>query len=164
MQRIAVFLDRDGVLNKKPAQHDYVKSFEEFEWNKNAKQLVREICKRGYLAIVVSNQRGISRGMMSREFVDTLHTKINDDLKIEGSHITSFYICEHDYAANCVCRKPNPGLFHRALRDFDIDITQSYMIGDSATDIEAAQKAGCKKAIFIKSDTIDLDYLLQELV
>ncbi len=159
----AVFLDRDGVLNKKPAEHDYVKKISEFKWNINAKKLVKKINSAGYVVVVISNQAGIAKGKMSKEFVKRLHTKINRDLDRIGTSIRSFYFCAHHKDEKCICRKPEPGLFHLAVEELNIDIKASYMIGDSKTDIEAAMRAGCKNAILIESNVIDLDYILKSI-
>jgi len=159
----AVFLDRDGVLNKKSPPHDYVKSFEEFIWNNGAKDLVREIKKWGFLVIVVSNQQGIALGKMTKKFVDDLHQQINFDLKKDNTAIDAFYYCPHRKEEGCDCRKPKPGLFFQAADDLGIDLRKSFMVGDSESDREAAVAAGCKKTIIIESDDIDVKYIMNEI-
>ncbi|MES2437243.1 MAG: HAD-IIIA family hydrolase [Patescibacteria group bacterium] len=160
----AVFLDRDGVLNKKPAVYDYVKSFEEFEWNPGAKELVKQIKELGFLAVVISNQQGVGRGKMSAQFVNELHQKMQQDLVEYGTSIDGFYFCGHLRSDGCTCRKPQPGMLFRAAEQHGINLEKSFMIGDTITDMEAARKAGCTE-IFIESDTInnELEKILEIL-
>jgi D-glycero-D-manno-heptose 1,7-bisphosphate phosphatase len=157
----AVFLDRDGVLNKSAPPHDYVKTLAEFSWNKHAIELVKEIKKRELLAIVVSNQRGISRGMMSMKFVENLHAFMNDDLKQQGTIIDAFYVCPH--GDGCECRKPKPGMLLSAAKQFDVNLSESILIGDSETDKQAADAAGCRASILIESDSVDVGYIMSEI-
>ena len=152
----AIFLDRDGVLNKLSAPHDYVKTFDEFIWNPYAQELIKEINSLGFLAIVISNQQGIGKGVMSAEFVAQLHKKMNEDLQKTEAHIDAFYICPHLISDVCDCRKPKPTLFFTAAKDFDISLADSFFIGDSETDAEAAATAGCTM-IMIESDKISLE-------
>lgn len=160
----AVFFDRDGVLNHKPDPHDYVKSMEEFEWNNGAIDLICEVKQKGFIVIVVSNQRGVALGKYSKDFVETLHKKMSQDVLDQGATIDSFYVCYHDFEHNCLCRKPKPGLLIQAQKDFNIDFSRSYLIGDSESDIIAANEAGCKLGILIDSDVIDIDTICEQIV
>lgn len=160
----AVFFDRDGVLNRKPNQNDYVKNMEEFEWNNDAIDLICKVKQKGFIVIVVSNQRGVALGKYSKDFVETLHKKMNQDVLNRGEIIDAFYVCYHDIEHNCLCRKPEPGLLIQAQKDFCIDFSMSYLIGDSESDIIAANKVGCKLGILIESDVIDLDTICQQIV
>jgi D-glycero-D-manno-heptose 1,7-bisphosphate phosphatase len=157
----AVFLDRDGVLNKKAPPHDYIKSFSEFEWNAGAIELIQKIRERNLLPVVISNQRGIARGMMTLEFVEALHARMNQELNQYMTSIEAFYVCPH--MEGCECRKPKPGLFFRAAEDLNIDLSQSIMIGDSVSDEEAAKNAGCKGVILISSDIVDTGYIMSRI-
>ena len=130
----AVFLDRDGVINRQPPDHQYVKSAEEFAILPESLAAISFIRTRGYLVIVITNQRGIARGLMTRESVEQIHKKLEN--------IDAFYICPHNYEEKCACRKPQPGLIKDAVIDFDIDLKESFMIGDSEIDYQAALNAG----------------------
>jgi D-glycero-D-manno-heptose 1,7-bisphosphate phosphatase len=163
MGKIAVFLDRDGVLNKKPAIHDYVKNFNEFHWNDGARSLIQKIKEKGYLTVVVSNQQGITLGKMTDTFVKNLHKKMNEDLKTHNTNIDAFYVCPHSEGDNCECRKPKPGLFLLASKELSIDLNSSFMIGDRDSDREAAKRAGCMKTIMISSDIVNLPYIMSEI-
>ena len=163
MGRRAIFLDRDGVLNRKPSQHDYVKDFSEFYWNPRAKELVKSLKEENLLVVVITNQRGIALGKMSQEFVEKLHIKMNNDLAQVGASIDAFYVCPHGKENQCECRKPKPGMFLKAAEELGIDLSQSFMIGDRESDKLAATAAGCMQALVIPTDHLDVEYILNEL-
>lgn len=140
----AIFLDRDGVINKKPKEHDYVKKWEEFELLPGVDKAITLIKQSGYLAVVVTNQRGVARKMMTHEDVQEIHVKLNEKV---GNQIDAFYCCFHDEHEECECRKPKPGLLHKAAAELKIDIKRSWMIGDSVTDIECGFTAGTKVSL-----------------
>lgn len=158
----AVFLDRDGVINKKPAEHDYVKNMDEFFWNEETKRLIKKCKEFGYLVVVITNQQGVALGKMSADFIEALHTKIALDMRDMGTSIDAVYWCPHHRDAGCGCRKPRPGLLFRASRDLGINLSKSIMIGDSDSDIEAAERAGCR-GILVPSDQIDCDFLIHTI-
>jgi D-glycero-D-manno-heptose 1,7-bisphosphate phosphatase len=137
----AIFLDRDGVINKKPKEHDYVKRWEEMKILPGAKKALTLIKQSGYLAVVITNQRGVARKMMTHEDLRDMHMKLNEKMK---GQIDAFYYCHHEVFENCECRKPKPGLLHKAAAELDIDLEQSWMIGDSESDIECGFAAGTK--------------------
>jgi D-glycero-D-manno-heptose 1,7-bisphosphate phosphatase len=141
MKKKAIFLDRDGVLNKKPPEHDYIKKWKEMEILPGAKKALTLIKQSGYLAVVVTNQRGVARKVMTHKDVRNLHLKLNKEL---DNQIDAFYYCAHETTENCECRKPKPGLLHRAAGDLEIDLEQSWMIGDQTADIECGLMAGTK--------------------
>lgn len=147
----AIFLDRDGVINKKPPEHDYVKKWDEFVWLPDSKKAIKLMNEKGWLVIIISNQRGIARGLMTEHDVKDINKHMQKDLLRIGAKIDRFYWCGHDYSDNCDCRKPKPGLIIRAARDFDIDLESSWMIGDGDDDIQAGKAAGCK-TLKIKTD------------
>jgi D-glycero-D-manno-heptose 1,7-bisphosphate phosphatase len=137
-----VFLDRDGVLNKKMPEGRYVTSWEEFELLPGVAQAIRDLNRAGIRVIVVSNQRGIALGYMSEAGVEGIHTRFQEFLKTSGAHVDAFYFCPHDKGA-CECRKPKPGLFQQAMKDFpEITPDSSVVIGDSLSDIEAGRNLG----------------------
>ncbi|MBI2596225.1 HAD family hydrolase [Candidatus Daviesbacteria bacterium] len=147
VEKKALFLDRDGVINKKPPEHDYVKSWDEFELLPDVISAVLLARDKGYFVIVISNQRGISRKLMRTEVVDGIHKNLNEILKRNGTYIDAFYLCPHDIPDNCECRKPKPGLIMKAALDFDIDLGKSFYIGDSQTDYQAGVAAGVRTAL-----------------
>lgn len=160
--RRAVFFDRDGVLNKKPLEHDYVKSHEEFFWNKGAMELVKKINDLGFLAVVISNQRGIARGMVTAAFVEDLHLRMNAELAEVDARIDAFYYCPHGNDDKCACRKPLHGLFLKAAEEWGIDLENSFAVGDSDVDDEAAVRAACVP-IRIPVDVLSVDGIVTVL-
>ena len=137
----AVFMDRDGVLTVEKKRITLPGDIELYENAANAVTRLHEI---GYIVIVVSNQSGIARGLYSEEDVNSLHMKIK-----EMTGVDEIYYCPHHpdgiidkYAVDCDCRKPGLGMFHSALKNFQIDIGRSYMVGDRSADIEFGKKAG----------------------
>ncbi|MFH1096316.1 MAG: D-glycero-beta-D-manno-heptose 1,7-bisphosphate 7-phosphatase [Candidatus Desantisbacteria bacterium] len=148
-----VFLDRDGVINKK-LEGDYVKSYTEFEFLPGVIDAIRKIKQKDMLVIIITNQSGIGRGIMSEDELAMVHEQMLADLKKEGVTIDAIYYCPHSPDNGCNCRKPKDGLFKQALMDFDIDIENSWMIGDELKDIEAGGKAGCKTYLLAKGELL----------
>ena len=137
-----VFLDRDGVLNKKMPEGRYVTSWEEFEPLPGVAQAIGDLNRAGIRVIVVSNQRGIALGYMTDASVNGIHARFQEFLKASGAYVDAFYFCPHDKGA-CECRKPKPGLFLQAMKDFpEITPGSSVVIGDSLSDIEAGGNLG----------------------
>lgn len=156
----AIFLDRDGTINK---ANGFITKPEQFELIPGAAEAIKRINKSGYLAIVVTNQPVIARGDCTFEELEEIHKKMETELGKEGAFIDALYFCPHhtdkgfegeriEYKLNCECRKPNPGLILQAARDFNIDLSQSYMIGDGKNDILAGQNAGCNESFLITED------------
>jgi histidinol-phosphate phosphatase family protein len=148
-----IFLDRDGVINKKAfgneRESDYIKSWREFEFLPGAKDALALLTGAGYKIFIVSNQRGIARGMMTAADLKDLHYRMEGELNRHGAWLAGSYYCPHDYADNCFCRKPRPGLLYRAAREHYLDLTKAIVVGDGKNDVEAGQAAGCK-TILIK--------------
>jgi histidinol-phosphate phosphatase family protein len=139
----AIILDRDGVLNKKPPKAQYVRSWSEFEWLPGAKQALRVLNERGYRVIVVSNQAGIGRGMMTAQDLEQIHDRMKREAADAGGDIAAIYHCPHDWNDGCECRKPSPGMLFQAQRDFHLDLTRTPFFGDDERDGQAADRAGC---------------------
>lgn len=157
----AIFLDRDGTINKYVG---FLRNIDDFELIDGVSEAIRQINQSGYLAIVVTNQPVIARGEVSWEELHEIHKKMETLLGKDGAYIDGLYICPHhpdkgfegerpEYKIDCECRKPKPGLLLQAAKDFNIDLSQSYMIGDSGRDVEAGLSAGCKESILIKANT-----------
>lgn len=149
-KRKAVFLDRDGVINKKAPEGDYIKSWNEFVFLPGAIEAIKKLNEKGFLVIIVSNQRGIAKGLLTEDDLNDIHTKMQEELEKAGAKIDGIYYCPHDIKDHCNCRKPNPGLLIKAAKEWNIDINQSWMIGDQPSDIEAGKRAGCR-TILIKN-------------
>ena len=145
----AIFLDRDGVLNKK--REDYVKSIKELEIFPNIAEEISKLKMKGFLIIVITNQSVINRQIITIKELEEIHLTIQKFLKKSKTCIDKFYFCPHRPDENCECRKPNPGLIKQAINEFSIDASKSWMIGDSITDIQAGEKAGCE-TIFLKQN------------
>jgi D,D-heptose 1,7-bisphosphate phosphatase len=154
----AIFLDRDGTINKYVG---FLTSHEQFELIPGITDIIRLINKSGYLAIVVTNQPIIARGECTWDELQKIHEKMGTELGKQGAFLDAIYICPHhpdkgfegeriEYKVNCSCRKPNAGLLFQAARDFNIDLSESYMIGDSDRDIQAGNNAGCKQSIKVE--------------
>lgn len=150
----AVFLDRDGVINKKAPEGDYIKSWDEFKFLSDVDVAIRRLNEKGFLVVVVSNQRGIARGVMTEDDLKEIHTRMKYELCKGGTIIDAIYYCPHDVDAHCGCRKPNPGLLFRAAKEHDIDLERSWMIGDSKSDIEAGKRARCKAILLANPDPV----------
>jgi D-glycero-D-manno-heptose 1,7-bisphosphate phosphatase len=141
--RRLILLDRDGVLNRRAAPHDYVRSEEDFAWLPGALQAGRMLSTLGHPLVVISNQRGIARGLFTHDDLMAIEARMRRDAAAAGWSFAAFYYCPHDVADRCDCRKPAPGLLVRAARDLDADLTRSVLIGDSESDIEAGTSVGC---------------------
>jgi histidinol-phosphate phosphatase family protein len=142
-----IFLDRDGVINKCAKEHEYITQWENFEFLENVLKAIKLLNDAKYKIVVISNQRGIARGIMTRNEVDELHKRVNEYLNSKDINIDLFLYCPHEIG-ECNCRKPEIGLFLAAERLFDVDKSHSYMIGDSESDIAAGHNFGVK-TIFI---------------
>lgn len=149
--RQAIFFDRDGVLNEEVG---YLWEVERFKWIDGAREAVKLCNERGLLAVVVTNQSGIARGLYTTREVDALHAFMQRELSKIGVHIDAFYYCPHhpegvveEFSIVCDCRKPKPGMILRACAELDINPAQSILFGDSKRDIEAAAAAGLHDGI-----------------
>ncbi|MFY9746773.1 MAG: HAD family hydrolase [Acidobacteriaceae bacterium] len=146
-----VFLDRDGVINRKPPEGAYISTWSDFHFLPGAESALATLHRSGRRVIVVSNQRGIALGYYTAADVHALHDRLQEHIGTHGAKIDAFYYCPHD-KEQCDCRKPGPGLFLQAFRDFkEASPASSVMIGDSLSDIEAATRLGIH-SIFIQGD------------
>lgn len=151
----AVFLDRDGTINKYVG---FLRNIDEFELIDGVADAIKKINDSGYLTIVVTNQPVIARGEVSFEGLEEIHNKMETLLGKEGAYLDAIYFCPHhphkgyegerpELKVDCDCRKPKPGMLLNAARDFNIDMSQSWMIGDGENDVKAGQNAGCRTAL-----------------
>ena len=148
----AIFLDRDGVINQE--RKDYVKKLDEFRILDKTSDAINIIKNRGFLVIIITNQSAISRKLLSVETLNKIHEKLQSYLEKYGTSFDGVYFCPHIPSENCECRKPKPGLIVQAVTDFQIDLSQSYMIGNSETDVQAATNAGCKGILLKENQTL----------
>lgn len=140
--RAAIFLDRDGVINEKAPDGQYITRPEQVNMLPGAAEAIARLNAAGYLVIVVTNQRGIGKGLMSEADFWLVMAYIKEQLSLANAHLDAVYFCP-DVEDNSPCRKPNTGMIEDALRDFpDIVLDQSWMVGDSLSDQECAAKAG----------------------
>ena len=151
----AVFLDRDGTINKYVG---FLRSIDDFELIDGVAEAIKEINASGYLAIVVTNQPVIARGEVSFGELEEIHNKMETLLGREGAYVDAIYYCPHhphkgytgerpELKIDCECRKPKPGMLLKAAKDFNIDLSQSWMVGDGENDIKAGMNAGCQTAL-----------------
>lgn len=146
-----VFLDRDGVINRKPPEGEYISSWSDFHPLPGVEEAIAALNRAGIRVIVISNQRGIALGRTAQSEVDTIHARLQQHLAAAHARVDAFYYCPHD-KDECDCRKPKTGLFEQAFRDFpDADPSASLVIGDSLSDLEAARALGIP-AILIEGD------------
>ena len=150
----AIFLDRDGVINK---DKGYVYKIKEFEFEKNSLQGLKSINYAEYLVFIICNQAGIAKAYYSEKDFKKLDRWLNKFLNKKGIKITKTYYCPHfpeanvaQYIKKCNCRKPKIGLLLRAQKEFNINLKESYLIGDKTSDILAGKRAGCK-TILVKT-------------
>lgn len=155
----AVFLDRDGTIN---IDKGYVYKIEDFEFIKGAPEAIKRLNDFGYRVIVVTNQSGVARGFYSENDVITLHQYVNSILKEYDAHIDGFYYCPHHakygfgkYKINCDCRKPKPGLIEKAILDFSIDASKSWMIGDNLNDVAAGKAANIRSLLIGDNENVE---------
>ena len=143
-----VFLDRDGVLNEKMPEGQYVTQWAKFRLLPGVIDAIGRLNRAGMRVIVVSNQRGVAMGLYTSADVDAIHAALRNLLSDEGPSVDGFYFCPHD-KGECNCRKPLPGLFQEAVSEFpDIEAAGSVMIGDCLSDVEFARALGMR-CIFI---------------
>jgi D-glycero-D-manno-heptose 1,7-bisphosphate phosphatase len=140
--RRAIFLDRDGVINVN--RPDHVKSWDEFVFLPNALTALQKLAASDFRVIVMTNQAAIARGLVAEETVREIHAHMIAAVERAGGRIDAVYYCPHHPDDKCGCRKPQPGLFVQAARDFEIDLRRSFVIGDAFSDIAAALAIGAQ--------------------
>lgn len=159
----AIFLDRDGVINStiiKKGKPFSPRRLEDFELVDGIKDILERFRVRGLLNIIVTNQPDIARGLMKKEELQKMHSLIRENLPVDD-----IFICPHDDADNCNCRKPKAGMFFEAAKKWNIDLNESFIIGDSWKDIEAGRNAGCTTVLIDSpyNKQIDSDIRTNEL-
>ncbi len=156
----AIFLDRDGTINKYVG---FLRNIDDFELIDGVAQAIKKINASGYLAIVVTNQPVIARGEVTVPQLQEIHNKMETLLGLEGAYLDAIYYCPHhphkgyegeipELKIDCDCRKPKPGMLLKAAEDFNIDLGQSYMVGDGENDVKAGIAAGCKSILINEAE------------
>jgi D-glycero-D-manno-heptose 1,7-bisphosphate phosphatase len=148
----AAFLDRDGLINRKPPEGEYVTCWEEMQLLPGVSHAIGLLNRAGFRVIVVTNQRCVAKGLVSTAVLEAMHQRMCEELAEKGAHIEEIYYCPHEFNPACSCRKPAPGMLLSAARKYDIDLATSWMIGDSGIDVEAGRNAGCKTARLLTHD------------
>ncbi len=167
----AIFLDRDGTINKYVG---FLRNIDDFELLSGVAEAVRKINESGYLAIVVTNQPVIARGEVTEAHLQEIHNKMETLLGMEGAYLDAIYYCPHhphkgyegeipELKIECDCRKPKPGMLLEAAKDYNIDLERSWIIGDGENDIKAGNAVGCKTAL-IGTEDFGQDVLASSLV
>ena len=143
MKRNCVFLDRDGVVNLKPPPSHYVRTWDEFRFQPGIIDWIRIFNMLDFLVIVVTNQRGVARGLIQPEDLAEIHSHMVAQIAADGGRVDDVFCCPHEEGA-CTCRKPRPGLVLMARARWNIDLAGSLLIGDSDTDCQLAVACGLK--------------------
>lgn len=149
----AVFIDRDGTISEEVGYINHPSRFRVFPYSAEAIKLLNDA---GWLAVVVTNQAGVARGYFTEEMIHAVHNQLEVDLKDGGARLDAIYYCAHHpsvgdkpYRFDCACRKPKPGLILLAAAELDVDLDESWMVGDRYSDIELARNAGVNSAFVL---------------
>jgi D-glycero-D-manno-heptose 1,7-bisphosphate phosphatase len=142
----AVFIDRDGVINQKPREGEYITSWDDFHILPGVAGAIALLKKAGYAVIIVTNQRSVAKGLIAIAELEEIHARMRESLALSGATLDGIYYCPHDYESQCKCRKPAPGMLLVAAHALGLDLGSSWMVGDSDIDIQAGKNAGCKTA------------------
>ncbi|AYD41396.1 D-glycero-beta-D-manno-heptose 1,7-bisphosphate 7-phosphatase [Clostridium fermenticellae] len=147
----AVFLDRDGTIN---VEKNYLYKIKDFEFINGAPEAIKILNDNKYKVIVITNQAGVARGYYTENDIKILHSYIQSQLRKYNAHIDAFYYCPHhptagigEYRIDCECRKPKNGLFKKAIKDFNIDVHESFALGDKVSDLKPALELGIKSIL-----------------
>lgn len=149
--RRAVFLDRDGVINRDSP--DFIKTPEEMILFPGAPQAIARLDAAGFAVMVVSNQSGLARGLITPESLEAMHRKLHRAVEEAGGRLTGIYFCPHLPDAGCACRKPKTGMLEQAAREHGIALSESYMAGDKPDDIACGRAAGCRTILILSGQT-----------
>jgi len=156
VKRRCVFLDRDGVINVKPADGEYIRSWEEFKFIPEVVDWIRLFNVLGFMVIVVTNQRGVGRALIQPEVLHEIHSKMVAELARAGARVDDVLFCPHE-EDTCDCRKPKPGLIVQAQKKWDIDTEGSVLIGDSERDRLLADRCGMRFILVRNGRIISVD-------
>ncbi len=168
MRNIAVFMDRDGTIDEEVG---YITHPDQLRLLPRVASAIRRINQSQLLSVVITNQAGVAKGYLSLETLFEIHERLKKLLRDEGAYLNGIYYCPHhpDFGGRCNCRKPETGMFTQASQDLSIDLSQSFMVGDKLSDIEAANKVGAKGILVLTGfgraavENGEPPYILQDL-
>lgn len=158
-----IFLDRDGVINKKAPKAEYVKSWDEFEFIPGSIEAMNLLSQQGYKIFIITNQAGIARGAMTESDLKKIHENLERELEKHGVKIEGVYYCPHGWNDECECRKPKPGMLFQAAREHDLDLSKSTFVGDDERDLQTGDAAGCR-TILVDSEASLLKVVKEEII
>jgi D-glycero-D-manno-heptose 1,7-bisphosphate phosphatase len=144
----AAFLDRDGTIN---VDMGYLNDVKKLRLYSNSAKAIKLLIKKGFKIIVVTNQSGIGRGLVRKSELRNINRRLKEMLAKKGVKIDAFYICIHHPDENCKCRKPKTRLLKKAAKDFGLDLSRCYVVGDKLSDVELGRNAGLKEAILLRT-------------
>jgi histidinol-phosphate phosphatase family protein len=147
-----ILIDRDGVINKKAPKGEYIRTWEEFEWIEDTVQAMKKLAQQGHSFIVITNQAGIARNMVSEKELTRMHQLMISELKVKGIKILDIYVCPHHWDDDCECRKPKAGLFYRIAKEYFLRMDKTLYIGDDVRDCEAAYNAECGSVLIVSDN------------
>jgi len=152
--RKAVFLDRDGIINRKAPEGQYITQWEDFEFLPRVAEGIQLLNRASYYVFVASNQRCVAKGLITSRQLEAMHFRMIDQLAAAHARIDAVYYCPHDNDPPCACRKPAPGMLLQAAHDHSLDLEASWMVGDSDLDIKAGKAAGCRTVRILLPETV----------
>ncbi len=160
---VGVFLDRDGTIN---VDKEYVHKIEDLEFIPGVLEALTKLAKTDYKIIIITSQSGIGRGFYTQRDYEIFTKHMLEEIEKHGGRIDRIYYCPHHPDAGCDCRKPKPKLILDGAKDFDIDLSKSYMIGDKKADVDMGRNAGCKTISVMtgKGEKSEADYAAKNLV
>lgn len=157
----AVFLDRDGVINRKAPDGEYITSWSEFEFLPGALEGLRDLTRFDGRIVVVTNQRGVALGRMSEQDLMDIHRRMAEAVAEAGGRLDAVYYCPHD--GGCGCRKPDVGMFQQAADELGLTLGQSTMVGDSCSDMLAAERVGARCIFIGPRNAVPADHVAADL-
>ncbi len=145
----AVFLDRDGVINRNPGDKQYVTSWKKFTFLPGAKRAIAEFHRHNYKVFIVSNQAGVGKGIFTKKSLELISANMLGAIRKAGGDIEGIHYCIHRPKQGCGCRKPKAAIFKRVARSYRINLKRTFFIGDTIRDIQAAENAGCRSILVL---------------
>src|SRR5258705_377491 len=145
--RPTIFLDRDGVIIEN--REAYVRTWQDVEFIPGALAALAQAALSDYAIVLVTNQAGIGKGLIPAEVAESINQRIRAEIERAGGRLDGIYVCPHLVADDCACRKPRPGMLLQAARELDLDLSQSWMVGDALTDMQAGAAAGVRTLLVL---------------
>lgn len=156
-----IILDRDGVINFESLQ--YIKSPDEWLPIPGSLEAIAQLNRLGYRVLIATNQSGVARGFYDIDMLDRIHEKLMRELAAVGGYVEEIFFCPHHPDEGCACRKPKPGLIEKIAKKYPIKLEETYFIGDSLVDVQAARAAGCRPLLVLSGNGARAIELHQEL-